>query len=213
MARQFWRASFWCPSWRPSAGGYRVSPAFTRHESPSDSRGGCVSRAAPHHRKPGPSSSARMSRTIGRSFGTRLFTSNSHHRSHEDDILFFGMPPPNTLERVFVVACISSRMNTERREDLVWPPLSAGTLLRVHPPDSFQPLSGEKETPSSRGGNARFDREGRIFTEVSFCFIPFCLLFHPSPFYLLIFSPSHSSPCISFIIPRFLCPAEIARSE
>lgn len=52
LARQFWRASFWCPSWRPSAGGYRVSPAFTRHESPSHSRGGCVSRAAPHHRKP-----------------------------------------------------------------------------------------------------------------------------------------------------------------
>lgn len=91
LARQFWRATFWCPSWRPSAGGYRVSPAFTRHESPSNLRGGdrCASRAAPHHRKPGPSSSARMSRTIGRPFGTRLFTSNCHDRSREDDILSF----------------------------------------------------------------------------------------------------------------------------
>lgn len=33
-ARQFWRATFSCPSWRPSAGGYRVSRASTRRELP-----------------------------------------------------------------------------------------------------------------------------------------------------------------------------------
>lgn len=32
----------------------------------------------------------------------------------------------------------------------MWPPLSAGTLLRVHPPDSFQPLCpGRKRLASS----------------------------------------------------------------
>jgi len=37
-ARQFWRATFSCPSWRPSAGGYRVSRAFTRRELPPSRR-------------------------------------------------------------------------------------------------------------------------------------------------------------------------------
>lgn len=37
-ARQFWRATVWCPCWRPSAGGYRISPAFTRRESPASQR-------------------------------------------------------------------------------------------------------------------------------------------------------------------------------
>lgn len=37
-ARQFWRATFSCPSWRPSAGGYPVSRAFTPRELPPPRR-------------------------------------------------------------------------------------------------------------------------------------------------------------------------------
>jgi len=37
-ARQFWRATFWCPFWRPSAGGYRALRVFTRRELPPSRR-------------------------------------------------------------------------------------------------------------------------------------------------------------------------------
>lgn len=37
-ARQFWRATFSCPFWRPSAGGYQVSRASTRRELPPPRR-------------------------------------------------------------------------------------------------------------------------------------------------------------------------------
>lgn len=96
----------------------------------------------------------------------------------------------------------------------MWPPLSAGTLLRVHPPPIlFNHCPGRKRLASSlpllEGGmRGSIAREG-FFTEVSFCFIPFYSTLRP---FISSYSssPSHSSACVSFIIPRFLCPAEIA---
>lgn len=99
----------------------------------------------------------------------------------------------------------------------MWPPLSAGTLFRVHPPDSFQPFSGEKETrvlPILEGGMRRsIAREGFLPSQ-RYPFVSFPSAFYSTLLHALL-SPPILSPirlCVSFIISPFLCPAEIAEN-